>query len=146
MFNKMDNFDLTNIKFFKIGDSYGSVKLDVKSSKSFLNLQSEQERGKIRDNLAIELSEAASISPDRITATKRYQIDQGQVVLLFSISATDDPFKSSANNIMKDLNILIKLKSYTSISLYNNTYMLDREYGFQITSKLNYYLHSFFFL
>ncbi|PKK60515.1 hypothetical protein RhiirC2_793198 [Rhizophagus irregularis] len=85
------------------GDSYGSVKLDIKSSKSFLNLQSEHEKKKIRDNLAIELSEAASVSPDRIKATEIYQNDQGQVVLLFSISATDDPFKSSANNIMKDL-------------------------------------------
>ncbi|UZO21716.1 uncharacterized protein OCT59_014103 [Rhizophagus irregularis] len=86
-----------------LGDSYGSVKLDIKSSKSFLNLQSEHEKKKIRDNLAIELSEAASVSPDRIKATEIYQNDQGQVVLLFSISATDDPFKSSANNIMKDL-------------------------------------------
>ncbi|CAB4410775.1 unnamed protein product [Rhizophagus irregularis] len=114
------------------GDSYGSVKLDIKSSKSFLNLQSEHEKKKIRDNLAIELS--ASVSPDRIKATERYQNDQGQVVLLFSISATDDLFKSSANNIMKDLNTLIKFKSYTPISLYNNTYMLDREYGFQVTN------------
>ncbi|UZO21102.1 uncharacterized protein OCT59_013505 [Rhizophagus irregularis] len=94
------------------GDSYGSVKLDIKSSKSFLNLQSEQEKKKIRDNLAIELSESASVSPDRIKVTERYQNDQGQVVLLFSISATDDPFKSSANTIMKDLNTLIKFKSY----------------------------------
>ncbi|EXX62155.1 hypothetical protein RirG_164420 [Rhizophagus irregularis DAOM 197198w] len=93
-------------------DSYGSVKLDIKSSKSFLNLQSEQEKKKIRDNLAIELSESASVSPDRIKVTERYQNDQGQVVLLFSISATDDPFKSSANTIMKDLNTLIKFKSY----------------------------------
>ncbi|CAB5360104.1 unnamed protein product [Rhizophagus irregularis] len=85
-----------------LGDSYGSVKLDIKSSKSFLNLQSEHEKKKIRDNLAIELSEAASVSPDRIKATEIYQNDQGQVVLLFSISATD-AFKSSANNIMKDL-------------------------------------------
>ncbi|CAG8642297.1 13563_t:CDS:2 [Rhizophagus irregularis] len=77
------------------GDSYGSVKLDIKSSKSFLNLQSEHEKKKIRDNLAIELSEAASVSPDRIKATEIYQNDQGQVVLLFSISATDDPFKSN---------------------------------------------------
>ncbi|CAG8693180.1 16269_t:CDS:10 [Rhizophagus irregularis] len=97
---------------FLTSDSYGSVKLDIKSSKSFLNLQSEQEKKKIRDNLAIELSESASVSPDRIKVTERYQNDQGQVVLLFSISATDDPFKSSANTIMKDLNTLIKFKSY----------------------------------
>jgi len=125
---------------FKIGDSYGSAKLDVKSSKLFLDLQSEQ-KTKIRNNLAIELSKAASIDLGRIKAiNNRYQIDQfdgeEQVVLIFSISATDDPFKPNVNTIMKNLNVLIKYKSYTPISLYNNTYMLDSEYGFRETSKL----------
>jgi len=100
--------------------------------------------------MAIELSKADIISSDRIVATNRYQkeqIDQEpveQFVLSFLISETDDPFKPSAYAIMKDLDTLIKQKSYTPISLYNSTYTLDSDYGFKATSKLNCYLRTFF--
>jgi hypothetical protein len=96
--------------------------------------------------LATELSKAASIDSDRIKAVyNKYQIDQldgeKQVVLKFSISATDDSFKPNVNAIMNDLDTLIKYKSYTPISLYNNTYMLDSEYGLQETCKLKIFLY-----
>jgi len=97
-----------------------------------------------QENLAMELSKAASINSDRMKPIERYQVEKTprgyQILLSFSISATEDLMESSVAHIIEDLNIMIINKPFTTISLQNNTYMLDAEYGFKRTSKFNFSL------
>ena len=108
---------------------------------------SRQEKLIFQEGLATELSKAVSISLSRMKLIERHQISttpQGvQILLSFSISATEDPFEPSVAHIIKDLNIMIINKPFTTISFQKNAYMLDAEYGFKRTRKL--YMCVFFF-
>ena len=86
------------------------------------------------DSMVAKLAELVPIDPSRITTTKRNQPDPNaparQILFPVTLKSSDDSSQRTVQQIIGDLDELIKNKGYTSFSREYPTSYLDETFGF----------------
>ena len=86
------------------------------------------------DSMVAKLAELVPIDPSRITTNKHNQPDPDapvhQILLPVTVKSTDDKSKRTVQQIIGDLDNLIRSKGYNSFSHEYPTIYLDETFGF----------------
>ncbi|CAI2172372.1 20074_t:CDS:2 [Funneliformis geosporum] len=112
----------------------GSVRLTSEGTDKFL----ESIRTEFVFQLIQEISSILPVDIDRLESKGSYQIDTStlskQVIIPLQIKSTKDTYKRNADDLQKDLDIMIK---YNGISKNNHTSFLDQTYGYKFRGATN---------
>ncbi|CAG8598286.1 4110_t:CDS:10, partial [Paraglomus occultum] len=116
----------------------GLLRLTPEGTTYFEQL-STNDKNSFLDSMVTKLAELIPIDPSRITTSRRNQPDpnaQNQITFQITLKPTEDQSQKTVQQIMDDLDDLIKYKAYNSFSQENFTKYLDETYGFSPVANL----------
>ena len=100
---------------------------------TLLEQLSTNDKNSFLDSMIAKLAELIPIDPSRITTSKRNQPDPNapdQILFQVTFKSTEDLSQRSVQQIIDDLDDLIRNNAYNSFSLEYPTIYLDETYGF----------------
>ncbi|CAI2177307.1 14616_t:CDS:10 [Funneliformis geosporum] len=118
--------------------STGLLRLTPEGSIFFNNLD-KVDKANFFNEILLELSEIIPINIKRLSTSKRHQPDPKatyQILFPVTIESVNDLSERTVQQVIDDLNILIKNKGISPISFRPFTSYLDSTYGFQPTPNL----------
>ncbi|CAI2184724.1 7856_t:CDS:2, partial [Funneliformis geosporum] len=128
-FNTVDKQDIFT------EDATGRFSLTNEGTKYFKSLSSYNQTGFLLQ-LKVYLAKSIPLEINRLNDIK-YEYDKSQrppkILLSLSIKSTSNLNERNVDNIIKDLDLLIKYKELTPISLFDLTNFIDASFGFQRT-------------
>src|ERR1043166_9991000 len=87
------------------------------------------------EKLLQEISIILPVDPDRLKSEGPTQIDTStqfeQLIIPLTIGSTRNLTMRNADNLRKDLDIMIKHRRYTGLDMKPHTSQLDEDYGFK---------------
>jgi len=118
----------------------GKVRLTSDGTDFFRGIKDNKDKVKeFFDKLELELANAVPISPERITTKQRFQIDTSvnpnRIILSVNIKKDVTGLERSVNEVVGDLDALIRNKSVTAILFGEYSNYLDETYGYQRIRK-----------
>jgi hypothetical protein len=94
------------------------------------------------EQLLQEISIILPVDLDRLTSEGPTQIDTStpseQLIIPLKIEATRDLSKRNADNLHRDLDVMIKRRKFTELDMEPHTAQLDEAYGFKLKGKFLY--------
>ena len=103
---------------------------------NFFNKLGKDDKDNFFNEILHELSDVIPIDIKRLSTSKRHQSDPkvtNQILFPIIIESTKDPSERTVQQVIDDLDTLVKNKGITPISFKKFTSYLDSIYGFQPT-------------
>src|ERR1043165_5860886 len=132
---------------FLVATSTGLLRLTPEGTTFFNNLNRDGKDNFFNEILR-ELSEVIPIDIKRLSTSKRHQSDpraMDQIRFPITIKSPNDPLERTVQQVINDLDTLVRNKGITPISFKGFTSYLDSTYGFQPTRNYECSLFKFFF-
>ena len=124
---------MTNSLFPLTATTTGLLRLTPEGTTLFEQLSTGDKKAFL-DSMVAKLAELIPIDPSRITTNKRSQPDPNaparQILFSVTLKSSDDMSQRTVQQIIDDLDELIKNKGYTSFSQEYPTSYLDETFGF----------------
>ncbi|GES98507.1 glycosyltransferase family 2 protein [Rhizophagus clarus] len=139
-------FNTTNYQEIFAGDAVGQLSLTIEGTKYYESLSS-YDQGRFLSQLRIDLAKSIPVDNNRLDDIKCCIYDKSQqfpkIILSLPIKSTTSQNERNVDNIIKDLDILVKEKEITPISRSNTTNLLEASFGFRRTRNFLDDLNSF---
>jgi hypothetical protein len=96
------------------------------------------------DQLLREISIILPVELDRLISEGPAQIDTStpseQLIIPLKIEATRDLSKRNADNLHRDLDVMIKHRKFTELDMNPHTAQLNETYGYKLQGELSYFI------